>query len=78
MSASGPIVAQQFAREDPAQNDHGFAAPPCFGKARSTARAIRLKLNRERHGVARATRHSLPQVLAPEDHDGEPSDIPHQ
>jgi hypothetical protein len=78
MSASAPTVAQQFALEDPTQNDHGLAAPPCFGKARSTARSNRLKRNRERHAPARATKHSLLQVLAQEDLDGEPSDIPHQ
>ncbi len=77
MSANAPTVAQRFAREDPAQNDHDLAAPPCFGKARSIARANHLKLNREHHALGRATKHSLPQVLAPEDHDGEPSDIPH-
>ena len=78
MSASAPTVARQFAREDPAQNDHGLVSPPCFGKARSTARANRLKLTPQSHAPLRATRHSLQRVLALEDRGGEPSDIPHQ
>jgi len=54
-----------------------LADPPCFGKARSIARANHLNRNQQSHVPARATKHSLPQVLAPEDLDGEPSDIPH-
>ena len=71
-----------FGAEDPkagsvGQNGHVLADPPCFGKARSIARANHLNQNQQSHVPARATKHSLPQVLAPEDLDGEPSDIPH-
>ncbi len=77
MSASAPNVERQSAHEGRAQNDHALADPPCFGKARSIARANHLNRNQQSHVPARATKHSLPQVLAPEDLDGEPSDIPH-